>query len=252
MKPKQFPYFSLFNKWRLVIAALFGILIYFWALFFLPGWMLEWITTKVQLASRILAPVFPILGTSTLAFIALLLVGEPLPYGSSRQARFYQDQFPSRKIAKAQNTNETTATMYFLAYYDCWQFDSEPEHVEYLQTTQLRFWCLVDFLGKRLLLLLLVLSGVAICYELIFEPVDRAALMSQGAFVFLLLICVAIFRGLNKLPSESKSATGCWKAWSEQNDRNYLAYVQAMGKQSPSDFHIANQARLRALVAATK
>lgn len=251
-KPKRVTYISLFRKWRIAVGAILGIMIYFWAVFFFPDPILKWISEHVGTGIRLIGPVFAILGTSAVAFVALLLIGEPLTTGDSREAVFYREQFPSKKIANEYKVDLGQARDYFLRYYDCWQFDSEPEHVEFLQTTQDRFWCLFDFLARRLLILLLVLSGSLLAYEAIFEQVELVALVGKGIFVFVNLMLIALFVTYNRLPAGSKPAAGCWKAWSEQNEANYRAYVRVLAKQSQDEFLAANDARLRALIDASK
>jgi hypothetical protein len=247
-KPKRITYMSLFRKWRLAVGAILGIVIYFWAVFFFPEPILNWISAHVGTGERLIGPLLSILGTSVVAFVALLLIGEPLTTGNSKQAAFYKQQFPSRKIADQYKIDLGQARDYFLAYYDCWQFDSELEHIEYLQTTQDRFWCLFDFLARRLLLLLLVLSCLFLGYETIFEKVEPVALLGKGVFVLVIILLIVLFMGFNRLPSSAKPATGCWKAWSDQNEANYRAYVRALAKQSQEQFFASNQARLRTLI----
>jgi len=251
-KPKQVTYISLFRSWRIAVGAVLGIVIYFWAVFFLPDPILKWISAQVGTGIRLIGPVFAILGTSAVAFVALLLIGEPLTTGDSKEAVFYREQFPSRKIANEYKIDLGHARDYFLRYYDCWQFDSEPEHLEFLETTQDRFWCLFDFLSRRLLIVLLVLSGLLLVYEAIFGHVELVALVGKGIFVLVIFMLIGLFVTYNRLPAAGRAAAGCWKAWSEQNEANYRAYVRALGKQSHEEFFAANEARLRTLIGASK
>jgi hypothetical protein len=252
MKPKRVSFLTLFNTRRVVVAVMLGIVIYFWAIFFLPAPVIEWITKRVQMAGDVLSPVFGMLGTSALSLLAFFVIGEPLAHGGSRAALFYQDQFPSKKLATQFNVDRNLASNYFLKYYDCWQFDSEPEHLEYLQTTQLRFACLFDFLIKRLLIILLLLSLLALAYEVILRPIDGARIAAEGTFVFVMAFLLVMFSRLNAVPSASSGGKGCWKAWADQNARNYSAYLAARGAQSLPDFDKANQTRLESLIKASQ
>src|SRR6185312_1791265 len=134
-KPKHVSYQTLFMKWRLVIGGILGIAIYSWAIFFLPDPVLQWIAGRAKIIGDTLSPVFSFLGVGALSTAILFLIGDPLGYGRSEAAQSFQAEFPSKKIATKYGIELGTAIDYFLRYYDCWQFDSEPEHNDYLQTT---------------------------------------------------------------------------------------------------------------------
>src|SRR5688572_23988702 len=99
MKSIRVSFIDLFNTRRLVVAVMLGVLICFWAFFYLPTPVIDWISARAAIAGNILLPVFALLGMSALSFLVLYLIGEPLVHGTSGAALFYQAQFPSKRIA---------------------------------------------------------------------------------------------------------------------------------------------------------
>lgn len=234
-KHTSVPYTELFAKWdKNIILMLFGF-IFLWCIFFIPEDVLEWIALRIWnnetiLGKKLTGQVIYTIGITSIITFGRFLMGEPLLSGNSIVAKFFKAQFPSKRLNQNFGIDSELATQYFLAYYDCWQFNSSAQHDMYLNTTYARYWCMFIFFIKRLLCILSVFSVILILHGIIYQDLDWWPDVTMQIFVFLVMTWLVVYIHLtNKLPDSANNipATGCWRAWERKCEENYREFVAA-------------------------
>ena len=213
--------------------------IFFWIFFFIPDPVIEWVASRIGVAKNIGGKIFTVLTSGSIAItFGLFLIGDPLLYGNSKSSLYFKGEFPSKKLAEKFNIDLECATQLFMSYYDCWQYDSEPQHEFYLETTRVHYRCLFVFLLKPLISVLLFLAVLLLLLNIFYFETPKPAVVGQGIILFIMAFFVVLLISFNRLPSKrSPDPTGCWSEWRGRCLENYREFITACGEKVQSDFH---------------
>lgn len=238
-KPKHVPWRKLFS-WgdNKLLIIIFGV-IYLWVFFFIPDPLIEWVVVRLDAAKSTGGHFFSLITSGTIVLLfGRFLVGNPLRYGKSKASIYFNGELPSNKISEKFNIDPAQASKYFLSYYDCWQFDSEPQHDLYLETTRVRYACLFDYFMKRLALVLLFLGFLILLLNITYFKIPTLVIAGQGSILFIITVFMIIIFSANKLPSkQKKDPTGCWAEWRCRCEENYMEFLTALDHKTLTDFH---------------
>jgi hypothetical protein len=168
--------------------------------------------------------------------------------GNWKASLYFRGEFPSAKLASKFNIDRDRASQLFLAYYDCWQFDSEIQHDKYLDTTWVHYACLFVFLLKPLFAVLLVLSIISTFLGVTYQEAPSPVIGGQIGISFLIAMCLILLMVFNRLPSPQRpNPTGYWMAWRRRCEENYLEFLAGLGRQTLEHFHNALRLKLEDL-----
>jgi hypothetical protein len=223
--------------------------IFFWVFFFIPDSVTVWIASRIGVAKNIGGVIFTFITSSVIVTtFGRFLIGDPLLYGNSTASLYFRGEFPSNKLVTKLKVDPKYATQVFINYYDCWQFDSEPQHELYLATTKVHYNCLFVYLLKPTFYVLLFLSFLLLFLNIFYleNPLSNTA--GQGIILSVFVICTILLISFNRLPSEQRATpTGCWAAWRHRCEENYMEFLAALGNKTLSDFLVETRAKLQDL-----
>lgn len=246
-KPKHIKWRKLFSIWMIKLITVMFFFVLLWVCCFIPDSVINWIISKVGIAKNIGAMIFPSITAAFLVLtFCLFILGDPLLYGNSKSSKYFRSEFPSNKLAKKYGISSQDATSYFISYYDCWQYDCEPQHELYLETTKAHYDCLFVFLLKPLTFTLLGLSILFLLLNIFYYKlqITDTTIIGQGVIICIYAICLFLIISLHKIPTKrNNDPVGCWAAWKNRCEENYSEFLAACGEKKLLDFY--NETRIK-------
>jgi hypothetical protein len=210
-----------------------------------------WLAEPKTLALGVLASLFGSGGIAVVIYLFVrFLIGDPLLERQSRAAKFFQDEFPSVRIAGILNLEGSKARQLWRDYYDTWQFKSSVHFDRYRATTAAGYHCRAVILLEWLFLILGLAGLVVVVWQHVRQPLLSwldAKLWLSVAYI----LCGGFLLVWHRLPRDGREPTGCWASWRRRNEENFETFRGEQNGKTVEAFWSECRERLAQLKAHT-
>jgi hypothetical protein len=163
------------------------------------------------------------------------LIGDPLLERQNRTARFFRGQFPSIKIARTLNMEESRARQLWRDYYDTWQFRRSAYFERYRATTAAAYHCRAVTLLEWLFLILGTAGLVAIVWRRAGQPIS-SWLDAKFWWSLAYVVCAGFLLVWHRIPRNGGEPTGCWAGWARRNEENFETFCTELNNKTVDAF----------------
>lgn len=153
-----------------------------------------------------------------LLVMPILFAGDPLQFADQNKvndARFFQEQFPSRYVMNKFSINKAEAETYWFGIFNKWADTDHPKHEMHKRTFEVGFTCRLIYFLKLWFLRFGVFSVIVLLVNVYLQRLQDYFLCQS---MYIAIVWLAFVWIMTTHKPNTNNPTGVWSRWKQIND----------------------------------